>query len=123
MSTLFDTGLTSRAILLQTCHKKSLELFFFVVVIFGPKMLDTNTFGKPGPSCNPVPMFPLLHDRMGQVSWQNRSDVASAAKMREVEMILSFIVTTSDLRACEAASCVLVCSQLTDTALHGLKDI
>lgn len=86
-------------------------------------MLDTNTFGKPSPSCNPVPMFPLLHDRMGQVSWQNRSDMASAVKMREVEMILSFIVTTSDLRACEAASCVLVCSQLTDTALHGLRDI
>lgn len=91
MSSLFDTGLTSLAILLQNCHKESLELFSF----FTP---DTNTFGKPGPSCNAVPVFPLLPDCMGKVSWQNRSDGASAARIREVEMTLSLIVNTSGLR-------------------------
>lgn len=63
-----------------------------------PKMWDTNTFRKPGPSCNAVPMFPVLHDYMDQVSWQKRSDMASAVWMREVEMILSLLLNTSDWR-------------------------
>lgn len=38
-------------------------------------------------------------------------------------MISSLIVNAWDLRAWEADSCVLACSQLADTVLHGLKDI
>lgn len=66
--------------------------------VFTAQIVDTNPFGKPGPSCNAVPVFPLLCDCMGQVSWQNRSDMASAVRVREVETILNLIVDTSDLR-------------------------
>lgn len=43
--------------------------------------------------------------------------------MREVEMILRLLLNTSDWRVWGADSCVLVCSQLPGTALHGLKHI
>lgn len=54
MSTLIDIDLTSIIIVLQNCLK---EVFF---PFFTPEMLDTNTFGNPRPSCNAVPIFPLL---------------------------------------------------------------
>lgn len=68
-------------------------------------------------------MFPVLHDCMDQLSWQKRSDMDSAVWMREVEMILSLLLNKSDWRVWGADSCVLVCSQLPGTALHGLKHI
>lgn len=69
------------------------------------------------------PCFPCFVTAGTRLSWQKRSDMASAVRTREVEMTLSLTVNTSDLRAWETDSCVLVWSQLTDTALHGLKDI
>lgn len=109
MSTLFDAGLTSIAILLYNCHKESLEPFFT------PKTLDTNAFGKPGPRCNAVPMFPLLHECMYQVG--------TGPQLWGWERWEWFWASQSTHQAWEADSCVLVCSQLTDAALHGLKDI
>lgn len=62
MSTLIDIDLTSIIIVLQNCLK---EVFF---PFFTPEMLDTNTFGNPKPSCNAVPIFPLLWDCQYQVN-------------------------------------------------------
>lgn len=70
-----------------------------------------------------VPMFPVLHDCMDQLSWQKRSAMASAVWMREVERILSLLLNTSDWRVQGADSCVPVCSQLPSTALCGLQHI
>lgn len=58
------------------------KAFFFFFSFFTPQTTDTNTFGKPCPSCNTVPVSPLLCGCTYRLSWQKRSDTASAARMR-----------------------------------------
>lgn len=43
-------------------------------------------------------MLPVLHDCRDQLSWQERSDMASAVWMRVVETILSLLHNTPDWR-------------------------
>lgn len=43
--------------------------------------------------------------------------MASVVRIQELEIIWNLIVSITDIRAREAASSVLVCSQFTDTAL------